>query len=330
MISTDSMRDPCPESTGERMAPQVRRTISDGYVRVYLAGKVSRRDWRHGLVPCLEFVEGEIDWRLHHVIFSAGDSKLSLLCSGPFFVGSGHGLGHGDATHGCAEGNSAPLSPVAREHVHTQCTNAIYNSDVVLAWVDDLTCYGTIWELAYAQAIGVPTVVAMPKAMGQETANDLWFTLQRALFIWAETPAEALKAAIQPFERMRENEWKKRCESPIERRLLDAILADGRFEFRGKCWSWGLCYLTLQEQAGPYRLDFAVTGPGWKIDIECDGHDFHERTKEQAARDRSRDRELTLDGWTVLRFTGSEIHKNVAMCAEQVFEAILRQTEAAQ
>ena len=77
-------------------------------------------------------------------------------------------------------------------------------------------------------------------------------------------------------------------------------------------------------------MDFAVLGDGFKIDVECDGHEFHERTKEQAARDRSRDRELTLNGWTVLRFTGSEVHKSAAMCAEQVFEAILRQTEAAQ
>ena len=75
-----------------------------------------------------------------------------------------------------------------------------------------------------------------------------------------------------------------------------------------------------------YRLDFAVEGspcygPPVRIAIECDGHDFHERTKEQARNDRSRDRALTLAGWTVLRFTGSEIHVDAIRCASDVIVA---------
>lgn len=49
--------------------------------------------------------------------------------------------------------------------------------------------------------------------------------------------------------------------------------------------------------------------------LECDGHDFHERTKEQAARDRSRDRFLQSKDIPILRFTGSEIHRNPIDCA---------------
>lgn len=41
--------------------------------------------------------------------------------------------------------------------------------------------------------------------------------------------------------------------------------------------------------------------------VECDGHNYHERTSEQAKRDRKRDRDLTSQGFTVVRFTGSEI-----------------------
>jgi hypothetical protein len=55
----------------------------------------------------------------------------------------------------------------------------------------------------------------------------------------------------------------------------------------------------------------------WLI-IECDGHDFHERTKEQAARDRARDRELQANGFTIFRFTGSEIYRDPIGCASQV------------
>lgn len=54
--------------------------------------------------------------------------------------------------------------------------------------------------------------------------------------------------------------------------------------------------------------------------VECDGHDYHERTKEQAAKDRSRDRNLQMSGYTVFRFTGYEIYRAPLKCAKQVFK----------
>ena len=45
------------------------------------------------------------------------------------------------------------------------------------------------------------------------------------------------------------------------------------------------------------------------IAVECDGHEFHEKTKQQAARDKARDRD---------RFTGSEIWKDPGACADEV------------
>ena len=65
-----------------------------------------------------------------------------------------------------------------------------------------------------------------------------------------------------------------------------------------------------------YRIDFALLYPRCdgnedkiKVAIECDGHEFHERTKEQAKRDKEKDRFLQSKGWLVARFTGSEIYK---------------------
>lgn len=68
------------------------------------------------------------------------------------------------------------------------------------------------------------------------------------------------------------------------------------------------------------RIDFAVMLLGVSIFVECDGHDFHERTKEQAARDRSKDRQIQRGGFPILRFTGSEIFQNAGACAEEVFD----------
>lgn len=54
------------------------------------------------------------------------------------------------------------------------------------------------------------------------------------------------------------------------------------------------------------------------IAIECDGHEFHEKTKEQAQKDKSKDRFLSSKGLAVFRFTGSEITKNPDKCADEI------------
>jgi very-short-patch-repair endonuclease len=74
-----------------------------------------------------------------------------------------------------------------------------------------------------------------------------------------------------------------------------------------------------QWRAGKYTADFLLlfAAPSHsggasirKFVIECDGHDFHEKTKAQAARDKARDRFFTSMGCQVLRYTGSEIYRN--------------------
>jgi very-short-patch-repair endonuclease len=74
-----------------------------------------------------------------------------------------------------------------------------------------------------------------------------------------------------------------------------------------------------------YRFDFcAFCSSGKSFFIECDGHEFHERTKQQAARDRSKDRAAQLVGHAILRFTGSEIYNKPRICAEEVVQLIER------
>jgi len=68
--------------------------------------------------------------------------------------------------------------------------------------------------------------------------------------------------------------------------------------------------------AGTYRPGRKVGGELCVV-VECDGHEFHERTKEQAARDRSRDRSSQTKGHKVMRFTGSEIWADAFACAEE-------------
>jgi hypothetical protein len=74
------------------------------------------------------------------------------------------------------------------------------------------------------------------------------------------------------------------------------------------------------------RPDVAfVLGPehATKVIVELDGHDFHERTPEQAQKDKSRDRVLQTMGWHVMRFTGREVLRNPHQCIGEV-EGLLR------
>ena len=129
-----------------------------------------------------------------------------------------------------------------------------------------------------------------------------------------------------------------KCESPIEEIMFLALyvrfrhLTTAPFAFLGHdvdtvhMNSYGMMQLYSQVQIADYRVDFLLRIPLGdrgvvSFVIECDGHEFHERTKEQAARDRSRDRELQSLGYTVFRFTGSEIWASSERCTFEIMRA---------
>lgn len=112
-----------------------------------------------------------------------------------------------------------------------------------------------------------------------------------------------------------------RTESPIETAFVAAIAP--RF-FALPALSWKL---TAQESVAQYRADFALRARFrahvFRVAVECDGHDYHGRTADQAQRDRSRDREFVRLGWTPLRFTGRELVRDAGRCADEVIEVVL-------
>jgi very-short-patch-repair endonuclease len=85
--------------------------------------------------------------------------------------------------------------------------------------------------------------------------------------------------------------------------------------------------LTQQAPVGHYRADFLLeirppAGDTKRLVVELDGHAFHERTKEQAAKDKARDRWMTGAGYTVMRFTGSEVWANPFAVASEVADRV--------
>lgn len=119
------------------------------------------------------------------------------------------------------------------------------------------------------------------------------------------------------------------CESPIEM-LLALELGPTFLElFQSRSV---VATFDSQKQIGKYRVDFEISYypdialPDRNVKrlvVECDGHDFHEKTKKQAQRDKERDRMLQIAGYPVLRFTGSEIYRSPSHCALQVAEFIV-------
>lgn len=92
-----------------------------------------------------------------------------------------------------------------------------------------------------------------------------------------------------------------KCQSPIEESFLAAAWNDGLRP-------------TPQFPAGRFFLDFAF--PESRVCVELDGHDYH-KTKEQRTSDAQRQRWLEMNNWRVIRFTGTEVHKNVGSCVKQ-------------
>lgn len=93
-------------------------------------------------------------------------------------------------------------------------------------------------------------------------------------------------------------------------------------EIRSGNGGGGELFIECQRHVGPYRADFFLTlafrDCSAELVVEIDGHDFHERTKKQAAHDKKRDRYFAEKGIRVLRFTGSEVYRDVAGCVSEV------------
>lgn len=130
------------------------------------------------------------------------------------------------------------------------------------------------------------------------------------------------------------------CNSPIEEILLAALMAYTahpvfvEWHFLGNTrvdWGWRYsrdytAYVHQQAKVGDYRADFLIVDcsvpfelakPRFMV-VECDGHEFHEKTKEQAKRDKKRDRFFQSRGIKVLRFTGSEIFSDPEAVAAEI------------
>lgn len=77
-----------------------------------------------------------------------------------------------------------------------------------------------------------------------------------------------------------------------------------------------------------YRVDFLIpviykNQENISFVVECDGYEFHQKTKQQVERDNQRQRDLQEAGYEVIRFSGTEIYHKPYQCAISVKNIIL-------
>jgi len=119
------------------------------------------------------------------------------------------------------------------------------------------------------------------------------------------------------------------CESPIEQLLFTSLYnrIDSAISFITRTVVI-VPQKVIQIEGKRYRADIGISvqdlqGRSHHFVIECDGHEFHEKTKEQVMRDRKRERDMMSEGYVVIRFTGSEIVKNPDHCTTQIINIIV-------
>lgn len=301
-------------------------------LKIYLAGKITGTQWRYSIVDGLsksvdrvrEYMDShpDVDFdcmgNAHSIL---GWNTLPKSIFGKFdYVGPYpflsnvhkpeiHSMEYWYDSHGNGKENQSKF-------IFESAKRAIESCDLLFAWIDSLSAYGTIFELGYACAMKKDVVIAISRSLNDKydeliddkgqifsTPSDnqehekLWFPLQAGKCIYCrdgESPSAVLYKYLQSKGYF--------CESPIEKSFWDAAF----HRIPG---------LVCQHPLNGFRLDFAI--PEKKIAIELDGHEFH-KTKEQRTHDAERERKIQSYGWRVIRFTGSEIHKDVSKCVNEV------------
>ncbi|WP_035287869.1 endonuclease domain-containing protein [Brevibacillus massiliensis] len=142
---------------------------------------------------------------------------------------------------------------------------------------------------------------------------------------WEEVAEERIQSRIE-LANLEISAAEKFCKSPIEKIAYIGM--------RDLLFAFGAMNLLIYPQfkIGTYTVDFLIKfkpkhssneSKELSIVVECDGHDWHEKSKEQVARDKERERFIAKQGYLLLRYSGSEIvdepHRIVSDITEIIF-----------
>jgi len=175
-------------------------------MNIYLAGKIEKECWRHGIVSDLResfnpSQNGEWTILVNHI---GGEHNYT----GPFFISCDHGCYHRQSSHGCGATDDRESFVCngeyyeqfqSRKNVVSLCLKAIERSDLIFAWIDTNDCYGTMFELSYALAKKKTIVLSTPHGFSKGN-EDMWFLFSAIdienTIICADSPIKAFEKVI--------------------------------------------------------------------------------------------------------------------------------------
>lgn len=124
-------------------------------------------------------------------------------------------------------------------------------------------------------------------------------------------------------------------ESPIERLMILALNdIDAIYKLQYIEKEYNVKIINRMAQANinidnhKYRVDYLIEVFMQELNkkicfvIECNGHDFHEKTKEQVKKDNIKNRTLLKNGYVIFNFSGSEIFNDNDKCASEIIDGI--------
>ena len=147
-------------------------------VNVYLAGKIESCGWRQRFVDIRNnfFYDDNIDLKNAELVMDE-----HFIITGPFFLSCDHSCAHGEGSHGLGrnqQGCITACGPVYSEkEIIEICKRQIERADIVFAYIYDDTCFGSLFEIGYAKAIGKKIVCVFDKFERQER---MWFITYNA------------------------------------------------------------------------------------------------------------------------------------------------------
>jgi hypothetical protein len=192
------------KSNGVNWWQNAQRPSDDVNLTFYFAGKIAHTDWRHTLVRDLRnaglYDDECLDFRRRPILANAIGKGLHY--SGPHFNSCDHGCAHGPHKHGVLGCCTEDLVP-PRSHVSTAAMFQIKRADILFAWLEDLTCYGSLVEIGVARGLEKEIWIGWPPGMAiirdnkitsYASKRDLWFAESLANYACvAQTAEEAFR-----------------------------------------------------------------------------------------------------------------------------------------
>jgi len=116
-----------------------------------------------------------------------------------------------------------------------------------------------------------------------------------------------------------------------DRSVGNELNINGKIYVPDFLYEYWVTFEGIEPNAVQYALDnptateyktYKYTNENLKVVVECDGHEFHQKTKQQVKKDNERQLALQMAGYEVIRFSGSQIYNEPFECIKSAYDFI--------